>query len=256
MAIEQTRASRRRAAAPRRRVSVIGVIGELLITAGVVVLLFLGWQLWLDNLIVGREQNAEAQQQSLEWNKGGSSAPAPLDRPDPGDPVVAAEPGNAERFGVLIIPRLGADWAKPVGEGIGTKDVLNLGIGHYPGTAMPGAVGNAAFAGHRTGYGSPLFDIVNLQVGDSMYLETADGWYQYVYRSMEYVLPDGVGVLEPVPQFPGVSPTDRILTLTSCNPAYSADERVIAYAVYETWYPRAGGPPAEVASIAAASAAG
>lgn len=256
MAIVETRASRRGAAKPARRVSVVGVIGELFITAGVIVLLFLGWQLWLDNLIVSNEQTAEAQEQSIEWNRGESAAPASADRPDPGEPVVAAAPGNAERFAVLIIPRLGADWAKPVREGVGTKDVLNLGIGHYPGTAMPGEVGNAAFAGHRTGYGSPLFDIVNLQVGDSMYLETEAGWYQYVYRSMEYVLPDGVGVLDPVPQFPGASPADRILTLTSCNPAYSADERVIAYGVYETWYPRAGGPPPEIAGLVTASAVG
>lgn len=248
----------RGSASPRRtrRVSVVGVIGELFITAGVIVMLFLGWQLWLDNLIVSNEQTAEAQEQSLQWNKGESTAPAPENRPDPGEPVVAGAPGNAVRFAVLIIPRLGADWAKPVGEGVGTKDVLNLGIGHYPGTAMPGAVGNAAFAGHRTGYGSPLFDIVSLQVGDSMYIETEAGWYLYVYRSMEYVLPDGVSVLEPVPQFPGASPADRILTLTSCNPAYSASERVIAYAVYETWYPRAGGPPAEIAATVTASAAG
>ncbi|MFZ2964619.1 MAG: class E sortase, partial [Rhodoglobus sp.] len=78
MSIEQTRAGRRGLAARRRRLSVVGVIGELLITAGVLVLLFLGWQLWLDNLVVGNEQNAEAQQQSIEWNKGGSSAPAPV----------------------------------------------------------------------------------------------------------------------------------------------------------------------------------
>jgi sortase A len=256
MSIEDTRAGRSMVATRRRRVSLVGVLGELLITAGVLVLLFLGWQLWLDNLIVGGEQNAEAQQQSIEWNRGGSVAPAAENRPDPGEPVVAAAPGNAERFAVLIVPRLGADWAKPIREGIGTKDVLNFGLGHYPGTAMPGEVGNVAFAGHRTGYGSPLFDIVGLQVGDNMYVETADGWYQYVYRSMEYVMPDGISVLDPVPQFPGVAPTDRILTLTSCNPAYSADERVIAYAVYETWYPRAGGPPAEIAAVVTASAAG
>lgn len=258
MAMElQTRAARRKIAKRGRRVSVVGVVGEVFITMGVVVLLFLGWQLWFDTLVDANEQNHEAQEQSAEWNKGGSTAPAEeATRPDPGEPVVAEAPGNAERFAVLIIPRLGADWTKPVREGIGTKDVLNFGIGHYPGTAMPGAVGNAAFAGHRTGYGNPFIDIVNLQVGDSIYVETEAGWYRYVYRSMEYVMPDGVGVLEPVPQYAGAAPTDRIITLTSCNPLYSASERVIAYGVYDTWYPRAGGPPAEISGVVSASAGG
>jgi sortase A len=255
MAIELPTRKRARATARRnQRVSVIGVLGELLITAGVLVLLFLGWQLWFDALVDGNAQNAEAHEQSQEWNRGApAAAPASPERPDPGEPVVAEAPGEAEKFAVLIVPRLGADWAKPIREGIGTKDVLNLGIGHYPGTAMPGEVGNAAFAGHRTGYGNPLFDIVQLRVGDKIYVETADGWYQYGFRSMEYVMPDGVGVLDPVPQVSGAQPGDRIITITSCNPAYSASERVIAYGVYETWYPRAGGPPAEIAPVATAA---
>lgn len=258
MAIElQTRAMRRRMAKRGRRVSIVGVIGEILITFGVIVMLFLGWQLWLDALIVGNEQNQEAHEQSAEWDLGEPARPpAAVDRPDPGEPLVAEAPGNAERFAVLYIPRLGANWAKPVLEGIGEKDVLNNGIGHYPGTAMPGAVGNAAFAGHRTGYGNPLIDIQNMQVGDSIYVEMEAGWYRYVYRSNEYVLPNGVGVLEPVPQQAGATPTDRILTLTSCNPVYSASERIIAYAVYDTWYPRAGGAPPEIAAAVAAGAAG
>lgn len=255
--MEETRRSRRKLAKRGRRVSVVGVFGELFITMGVIVLLFLGWQIWLDNLLDANEQNDDAQQQSEVWDKGGSTAPATVDRPDPGEPVILAEPANAVQFANLIVPRFGADWAKPVREGIGTKDVLNFGIGHYPGTAMPGAVGNSAFAGHRTGYGSPLFDIVQLQVGDSIFVETEAGWYKYIYRSMEYVLPSGVEVLAPVPQFPGATATDRVITITSCNPVYSASERVIAYGVYDTWYPRDGGPPPELAPAAAtASAAG
>jgi sortase A len=257
MAMElQTRAGRRQMLKRGRRVSFVGVVGEVFITMGVVVLLFLGWQLWFDNLVDSNAQNTEAHEQQVEWDKGDGTAPASVDRPDPGEPAVGEAPGNAERFAVLIIPRLGADWTKPVREGIGTKDVLNFGIGHYPGTAMPGAVGNAAFAGHRTGYGSPFFDIVNLQVGDPIFVETEAGWYKYIYRSMEYVMPDGVGVLDPVPQVSEAAPTDRIITLTSCNPAYSASERVIAYGVYDTWYPRAGGPPPEIATVVTASAGG
>ena len=240
----------------RHRVSVIGVVGELFITAGVLVLLFLGWQLWLNDLIVGNLQNKQASQLSETWSKGTPAAPAGTTRPDPGDPIVGTAPENAVQFANLIIPRFGADYRRPIAEGIGTEDVLDVGVGHYPGTAMPGAVGNVALAAHRTTYGAPFSNIADLQVGDSIYIETADGWYRYVFRSIEYVPPTGVGVLDAVPQVPNASPTDRLLTMTSCNPKFSAAERFIAYSVFDTWYPRAGGPPAEIATLVQTSAAG
>ena len=236
---------------PRRRVSVVGIIGELFITAGVVVLMFLGWQVWLGNLIDGNAQKDESVALSQTWNKGQSPEVAPAGRPDPGPPVVGTAPENAVQFGNIIIPRFGADYIRPIREGIGVEDVLNVGVGHYPGTSMPGAVGNSAFAAHRTGHGSPFFDIEKIAVGDHIFVETEAGWYQYSMRSLEYVQPTGVGVLAPVPQVAGATPTDRILTLTSCNPVFTASERIILYALYDTWYPRAAGAPAEIAALVA-----
>jgi sortase A len=64
-------------------------------------------------------------------------------------------------------------------------------------------------------------------------------------------MPTGVGVLDPVPQRPDVQPTDRLLTLTSCNPIFTASERIIVYGVYDTWYPRDGGAPPELAGATA-----
>jgi sortase A len=253
MAIEQTRRERKRAAAPRRRVSVVGVLGELFITVGVLVLMFLGWQVWLGNLLDGNAQKDESVALSHTWNKGTPPVVVKNERPDPGPPAVGVAPENAVQFGNLIIPRFGADYVRPIREGIGVEDVLNYGVGHYPGTAMPGAVGNAAFAAHRTGHGSPFFDIEKLQVGDHVYIETEAGWYQYSVRSLEYVHPDGVGVLAPVPQAVGVQPKDRILTLTSCNPVFTANERIIIYSLYDTWYPRAAGAPAEIAGLVGAT---
>ncbi|MGX5681794.1 class E sortase [Schumannella luteola] len=237
------------------KVSVVGVLGELLITAGVVVLMFLGWQIWINDKIVGNEQQHQAAEISQEWDKGEGTAPAEVDRPDPGPPPVAAAPGNAEVIANVIIPRLGADWVRTLRQGIGVHDVLNQGLGHYPDTQMPGEVGNFAIAGHRTGWGAPLENIVNLEVGDSIYIETEDGWYRYVYRSHEYVMPTGVEVLEAVPNIVGGTATDRILTITSCNPPLTAAERIVSYAVYDTWYPRAGGPPPEIAALVQAQAA-
>jgi sortase A len=259
----------------RRRASLVGVLGELFVTAGVLVLLFLGWQVWLNDIIVGAEQTSAASELAEKWDRPVASAPpsatptgsptpaetaAPGDaapvRVDPGEPVVAKAPAEAVSFANLIVPRLGADYRRPIAEGVGL-DVLNnrkTGVGHYPETQMPGQVGNFAVAAHRTTYGAGFHDINNLVVGDNIYVETADGWYQYVYRGTEYVRPTGVGVLEPVPQAAGLASTDRVITMTSCHPYFSSAERIIAYGVFETWYPRAGGPPAEIATLVQAGA--
>jgi len=252
----------RRRARSGRRISIIGVFGELLITAGVLVLLFIGWQLWFTELTVGHELKGEAAQQSQEWNE---HAPPPSDEPnepaDPGtadptayNPPVETAPGNAERFGLLIVPRWGADYYRPIAEGIGVADVLNKGeLGHYPSTVMPGAVGNFAIAAHRMGHGGSLHHIHELQLGDHIYVETASGWYQYEFRNLEYVHPTGVGVLDPVPQSPETPATERYITLTSCNPMYTSNERIIAYGVFDRFYPRDtsapnNGAPDEIAA--------
>lgn len=248
MVLEDGRVARRRQQR-RGRVTVVGVLGELFITAGVVVLLFLGWQVWLNDIIEGGAQQTEATALSETWDKGESVAPAPVNRPDPGEPLVDAAPANAVNFATLIVPRFGADYSRPIAEGVGIYDVLNRGVGHYPGTQMPGEVGNFAIAAHRTGWGAPFGNIAELRVGDSIWVETEAGWYRYEFRSLEYVLPTGIGVLDPVPQFAGAESLDRVITLTSCNPKLTAAERIIAYGVFDTWYPRAEGPPAEIAGL-------
>jgi sortase A len=235
------------AAKTRSRAGTLGVIGEIFITAGVLVLLYLVWQLWFNDLVVGNQQQGSAQDLSQNWGKGDSPQPAPSNRADPGDPIVTATPAKTATFANIIVPRFGETYTRPVGEGISTSNVLRVGVGHYPGTQMPGAIGNVGLAGHRTTWGAPFSNIADLRVGDSVYLETADGWYRYVFRSLEYVKPSGIGVLDPVPQARGVAATDRLLTMTSCNPKFSAAERIVAYSVYDTWYPRADGPPAEIA---------
>ncbi|HXD62406.1 MAG TPA: class E sortase [Lacisediminihabitans sp.] len=235
----------------KRRFSIIGLIGELLITAGVLVFLFLGWQLWLNDLIVGAQQDKAAVQLAKEWS--GSvptrTRPTTVAPPDYGTPVVPAVQSNATKFAVLYIPRFGADYARAIAEGVGTSDVLDKGIlGHYPDSQLPGAIGNFAVAGHRTTHGAPLKQIASLRVGDKIYVQTADGYFTYDFRGLEYVRPTGVGVIDPVPQNPGVAPTDRIMTMTSCNPMFSSSERIVGYAVFDSWQPTSAGPPAEIAA--------
>lgn len=223
-------------------------------TAGVFVFLFLGWQLWLNDIIVGSSQRDEALQLSQEF-AGESPAPTsgaidPEVPTDFGEPVVAATPANADKFANLYVPRFGADYVRTVAQGVDQDPMLAEGVGHYPQTQLPGQVGNFAVAGHRTTHGAPFKAISELQVGDAIYVQTADGWYTYRYRSTEYVRPTAVDVLLPVPRTPGVEATDRMITLTSCNPLFSAAERIIAYGVFDSWQPTSAGPPAEIASFA------
>ena len=245
-----------RAARPRR-VSVVGVLGELLLTAGALILLFLGWQLWWNDAIMAGQQSAAASDLGAEWLEEGKAARGDAPAPDPatyGDPVVGpATYGDGEAFAVMYVPRFGEDSQRRVAEGTGLN-VLNsteLGIGHYPGTQMPGQVGNFAIASHRSAYGGGMHEIEQLQLGDAIYIQTRDGWYTYRFRDFEYVTPDTTDVLAPVPHHPELQPTDRIVTLTSCNPLYSTAERIIAYGVLESWQPTSAGPPAEIAPIVA-----
>ena len=243
-----------RARAPRRRVSVVGVLGEILLTAGALILLFLGWQLWWNDAIMAAQQSDAASGLSAEWSeegrasRGDEPAPAPASYGDPAVDTTAYD--NGDTFAVMYVPRFGEDSQRQVAEGIGL-DVLNsfeAGVGHYPGTQMPGEVGNFAIAAHRSAYGGGMHEIEQFQLGDAIYLQTRDGWYTYRFRDLEYVTPDAVAVIAPVPHRPELTPTDRIVTLTSCNPLYSTAERIIAYGVLESWQPAAAGPPAEIAA--------
>lgn len=250
------RASTVRARRPRRKASVAGIIGELLITAGVLTLLYVGWQLWVGDLIYGAQRTAAGQELSQEWAQeyaapsptaapGDASAdPAGEAPPAPVEPVVLPEPADGERFAVMRIPRFGADYVWEIAGGVSRERTLDpIGIGHYPGTPMPGQAGNFAVAAHRTTYGAPFNRIAELRVNDAIVVETADGWYTYRFRTLEYVTPDEVEVLLPVPQVQDAPPGSRYITLTSCSPMYAMTERIVAYGVFESFTPRASGPP-------------
>ena len=249
---------------PRRRVSVFGVLGELLITAGVLTLLYVGWQFWIGDLIYGAQRNAAGQEISEEWAQEyvapapSETAPAETAAPDAEvpvavEPVILPEPADAEVFGVMHIPRFGADYQVPMAGGVSRARTLDpIGIGHYPGTKMPGEVGNFAVAAHRTTYGKPFNRIAELHVNDAIIIETADGWYTYRFRTLEYVTPSEVEVLLPVPQVQDAPPGSRYITLTSCSPMFAMTERIVAYGVFESFTPRADGPPAALTDGVAA----
>lgn len=118
-----------------------GLLGELMVTAGAFLLLFAGWRLWWTD--VTSDADAATVVTTLQGD---------FDDPGWAQPRHVA-PGDA--FAIVRIPRFGDGFARPLYEGT-TRDVLQRGIGHHSGTAMPGAVGNFAMAGHRTTYGKPF----------------------------------------------------------------------------------------------------
>ncbi|MEZ5111868.1 MAG: class E sortase [Microbacteriaceae bacterium] len=268
MTVDASGSPRAGAARGHRRVGVTGVLGEILLSLGVVVLLYVVWQMWVGDWIYGAQNNAAGRELSAQWEQehsGPDALPIPDLDPDakPAEgpavpPVLLPEPADAEIFALMRVPRWGDDYATAIAGGVSRARTLDhIGIGHYPGTQMPGELGNFALAAHRTTWGAPFARIADLRVGDPIVIEAPDGWYTYRFRTLEYVKPDEVDVLLPVPQAPGVEANERYITLTSCSPRFSLAERIVAYGVFEGFQPRADGPPASLAgpdTLAAAPA--
>jgi sortase A len=212
---------------------VVGLVGDVCVTVGVLLLLFVGWQLWWTDVTADRVQLGTVATLSRDFAHAGDGRVGTAQAP------VAL--GRA--FAILRIPRLGAGYARPVLEGTG-REVLQRGVGHYVGTAAPGTVGNFAIAGHRTTYGRPFHDIDRLRPGDTIVVETATAYAVYAVRSHTIVAPTDVAVIAPVPDHPGTAPTTAWLTLTACHPKYSAAQRYVVFAQLVATYPHTTGLPA------------
>jgi len=248
------RGAARRARSYRRSTGIL-VVGELAVTAGVLIALFLGWKLYYNDAMFANSQTAAANELAEEWANEPVEPEGTSEGDESGVAPVAAQFPDGEAWANIIIPRFGADYRKQVAEGVG-HNVLNtarLGIGRYPSTNLPGELGNVVLASHRSAYGGAFHNINSLVVGDHVFLETKQGWYQYSYRNTEYVKASQGEVLASVPHFVNETPTESLLTLTTCNPLYSTAERMIVYTVYDRWWPRAGGPPEEIAGTARAA---
>ena len=238
---------------PSLAAAVLGVVGEVLITLGALLGLFVVWQLWWTDVVAEREQAQVVEDLGWAWQPddhpsptpSGTTAPEPTHHTDaaPAEP----EPGHATTFATLLVPRWGADYVRPISEGTSKHDVLDvLGIGHYEGTAMPGAIGNFAVAGHRVTYGKPFNRIEELQVGDPIVVQTQQAWYVYRVTGTEVVSPLDVGVILPVPSQRDVAPTQALMTLTTCHPMFSARERYVVHAALDYWMAAADGTPDEI----------
>lgn len=226
---------------------VLGIVGELLITAGVVVLLFLVWQVWINNAVLASEQQALTNELQKEWQSETSPTAAPDDSDFGAPPSFAGVP-EGSTFATVYIPRLGSTSGRVAINSVDLPSALNHGYyGHYPQTQWPGQAGNFALAVHRTNWGSPFGDSDKMQSGDKIYVETKEGYYTYVFRNYEYVLPTSVSVILPTPGKNAVTQGQSIITITTCNPLLGDAERLIVYGVLDSWRPRSAGPPSVIA---------
>ena len=210
--------SRRRRRPPRRRGDsvrrVIRGVGKTLIAVGVLLFLFVGYQLWGTNLAEGREQR------QLEKQFSRAQAPAaPASPGAPATPPTTAPPVLGDATAFMEIPKIGVE--KYVVEGVSTED-LKKGPGHYPDTPMPGRPGNSAIAGHRTTYGAPFGEVDKLSPGDPIFVTTSEGKFRYDVENSVVVDPSESSVLDDTP--------DNRLTLTTCHPRFSAAQRLIVVA--------------------------
>jgi sortase A len=236
---------------------VTGVTGELLITAGALMGLFLAWHLVWNDAIQGERQNQAAIGLANEWNESNATdvdlEPAePAVKPSGETPPVTASPAEGEAFALLYVPRFGDNFVRSIAEGVDLETVLNsrtLGIGRYLESDQLGESGNFAVAAHRTTWGATFGNIGELRIGDRIYVEVPEGWHSYTFRNLEYVWATEVEVLNSFPKMNVEEPGARVITLTSCHPRFSEAERIIAYGVYEGWYPREGGAPSEIADL-------
>jgi sortase A len=208
----------------------VHTLGEVMITCGLVLLLFAAYEVWGKAAIVAGHQQDLDESLTRQWST-----------PPPATASAEAAPPPGSSIGRLYLPRIGKHWV--VVEGVRQKDIA-YAPGHYPSSAKPGQIGNFAIAGHR----SPaiFWDLDRMRTGDPVVVETRTTYYIYRVTQQRIVTPTSVGVVAPVPGKPGAKPTTAMLTITTCNPKWDNYERLVVHATLHRSQPRTAGRPAEL----------
>ena len=211
-------------------------VGRTLIAFGTLLLLFVAYELWGTNIAEARSQKQLRREFARVVTTSTTTAPATAPQVTT-TTVVAPPTPEGEAVALIEIPKIGVN--KAVVNGVGVPD-LKKGPGHYPDTPLPGEAGNAAIAGHRTTYGAPFNRLDELKPGDQIFVSTHAGKYRYEVDTSVVVKPTDVTVLNPT--------SDNRLTLTTCNPKYSARQRliVVSHLVGEPPPPPEAAPGAQV----------
>ena len=128
----------------------------------------------------------------------------------------------------ITIPRIRLG-NRPVREGVSHR-VLARGIGHYPGTALPGRIGNTVLLGHRTTYLAPFHHLDRLRRGDRIIVRAGRARHVYRAYATRIISPRTSSVLAPVPFRKGRALRHAVLTLISCHPKGSDRRRIVVLA--------------------------
>lgn len=238
----------------------IRTIGELFITIGVLLILFLIYQLWWTSFTADRAAENARNELMQEWSQevtdpvavpsssllpstgpSASATPTPRTSSEPPTSYVQSTI-EGKAFALMYIPRLRNQvWGIPIVKGIGAQS-LARGIGYYPDSAAPGTHGNFAVAGHRATHGEPFRNIDQLRVGDEVIVRTRDAWFTYKLTRDELVRPKDTWVIDPVPR--GLKP-GPLMTIITCHPRWASTYRWIWWAQLRDSAP-ADQPPAAV----------
>jgi len=191
-------------------------LGFMLIASGLLMFLFVGYQLWGTGIQEAQSQNR------LESSFKNLLVESSVEKPVPGIPSTTRKPIFVNRGdGVFLIQMPTINVAKYVVAGVETAD-LKKGPGHYPSTPLPGELGNSAIAGHRTTYGEPFRHLDDLEIGDPIIItDLFNRTFTYTVTAQQIVEPSDTWV---------TATTDSsraILTLTTCDPEFSAKRRLI-----------------------------
>ncbi|MFC7305897.1 class E sortase [Streptomyces monticola] len=208
--------------APRRRsrggriATAVSVFGELLITAGLILGLFVVYSLWWTNVMADREAQKQGDKVREHWADKG---PGALDTKD--------------GIGFLHVPAMNKSDIL-VKKGTDAK-TLNDGVAGYYTDPVKSALpedkkGNFSLAAHRDGHGAKFHSIDKIRNGDAVVFETKDKWYVYkVYSTLAETSKFNVDVLDAVPKESGKKKAGRYITLTTCTPVYTSKYRYIVW---------------------------
>lgn len=143
----------------------------------------------------------------------------------PSLPAPAAPPTNPReaapeiRHGLLEIPSIGL--SQPFFEGV-SLTAIDRGPSHWPGTAMPGELGNVVIAGHRTTRTRPFWDLDLVQPGAELIFTMTNGnRYVYTLDYMEVVDGSAIGIVDQRYAYTA--------TLFGCHPKGSARQRIVGH---------------------------
>lgn len=245
------RAARRKAAkaaakaAKQTGTAVSNVIGELFITTGVLLMLFVVYQLWWTNVQAKAHADGQANSLQEQWDEGGGG------EEQEGNPP-AGEFEAGQGFAILYMPTL--DVRVPIAQSVDERSVLDKGmVGHYTEedrlpTAMPwDEEGNFGLAGHRNTHGEPFRYINRLDPGDPIIVETEQTFYTYEMTSrLDSTSPSNTAVLDAIPEQGGFTEPGRYITLTTCTPEFTSTYRLIVWGELAEERPRSEGMPDEL----------